>query len=467
MRNSKYLKVSEQLLRRAYGNGANHRLPSERRICTLFGVSRTTAKMALNHLKEKKLVIRREGSGTYFSPPSKKVAIRLLVPKKYSDPELISYFMNEGAIFSSKERRAEIEIEEFDENLLSAVNARPGVKILYSPYMGFLADTGVLVPLNEFDDFIETAGQLNSQHFQWFGKSPGSRNCYSMPLGFGADVFAFSRTKARALGLDADNGPADWDDILKWADVSSKGNVHPTTISTTKNYIFPHSYYYTLTGGEDFVSEKDGLLTFNFKKGAEWISFFRSIHACPSNLKYGEVSGDPLLNGETLFRHDVLPWIIGQSRKLGVDGEISIRQIPPRDRGGVSISKISRRELGIISDLGSSSSERKAAWDFMKHLSCDTESQHRMVKEFPSVAVNREVFDEQRSDPVWHPFIHALSTGISTYDKPANFGVVQVIRKYFFEAVNGKMSIELACGKINEICSLQLEMDNERRGLFV
>ena len=62
MRNSKYLKVSEQILRRAYGSGANRKLPSERKICTLFGVSRTTAKMALNHLKERKLVLRREGA---------------------------------------------------------------------------------------------------------------------------------------------------------------------------------------------------------------------------------------------------------------------------------------------------------------------------------------------------------------------------------------------------------------------
>ena len=288
-----------------------------------------------------------------------------------------------------------------------------------------------------------------------------------MPLGFGADVFAYSRSKAKSLGLDTDNGPSDWDDILRWAEVSEKGGIHPTTLATTKNYIFPHSYYYTLTGGEDFVSEKDGVFSFNFKKGTEWISFFISLYSYPANIDYRRSAEDPLLKGETLFRHDALPWIVEQSRKFGVDSDICVRQIPPRTKGGVSISKISRRELGIISALSNGPSEKRAAWDFMKHLSCNTEAQRRMLKEFPSIAVNREIFDEQRTDSAWHPFIHALSTGISTYDKPANFGVMQVIKKYFFDAVSGRLTVEGACEKISETCSLQLEMENERRGLFV
>ncbi|HCE46897.1 MAG TPA: hypothetical protein DET40_25395 [Lentisphaeria bacterium] len=467
MKNSKYLKVSEQILRRAYGGGPNQRLPSERRICTMYGVSRTTAKMALNHLKQKNLVTRREGSGTYFSPPSKNVAIRVLIPKKYSSPEMITYFRNEAAVFASRCSKVEIDVEEFDGNLMSAVNSKPGVKILYSPYMGFLASTGVFHPLNEFDDFFEATSSLNTQYSQWYKTPSGGKGCFSMPIGFGAEVFAFNRIKAESLGLDADNGPADWDEVLKWSEVASGGQIPPTMVYASRNYIFPHSYYYTLTGGREFVEEKDGGFDFSFSRGAEWIGFFKSLYSYPLNRKLDSVQGDPLLKGETLFRHDAGTWIVDQGEKLGKSAEISMRQIPPKVRGGASISKISKRELAIIGDLGCTQSQRRLAWEFMKHLACDAESQRRMVKEFSSIAVNKEVFDEQKCSPAWHPFIHALSTGIFSYDNPANFGVMQIIKKYFFDAANGRLPVESACEKIDEMCRLQLEMENEKRSLFV
>src|SRR5437868_1411346 len=44
-----------------------HRLPPERELCELFGVSRITARQALAELAQRKLVVRNQGQGTFVA----------------------------------------------------------------------------------------------------------------------------------------------------------------------------------------------------------------------------------------------------------------------------------------------------------------------------------------------------------------------------------------------------------------
>jgi len=64
-----YQKAAERLrakiLKGIFPHGA--RLPTERDLCGLLGISRITVRQALDLLEEEKLILRRQGSGTYVS----------------------------------------------------------------------------------------------------------------------------------------------------------------------------------------------------------------------------------------------------------------------------------------------------------------------------------------------------------------------------------------------------------------
>ena len=57
--------VEEKIRSGEYPPG--HRLPAERELCTIFGVSRITARQAMTELAHSKLVIRRQGQGTFVA----------------------------------------------------------------------------------------------------------------------------------------------------------------------------------------------------------------------------------------------------------------------------------------------------------------------------------------------------------------------------------------------------------------
>jgi DNA-binding GntR family transcriptional regulator len=71
VRHPRYRQAAEQLAERiASGELAPHtRLPSERTIAEQFGLSRMTARQAVEYLARRGLVYRRPGSGTYVAAP--------------------------------------------------------------------------------------------------------------------------------------------------------------------------------------------------------------------------------------------------------------------------------------------------------------------------------------------------------------------------------------------------------------
>lgn len=96
-----------------------HRLPPERELCELFGVSRITARQALAELAQRKLVVRNQGQGTF-------------VAKSRIESSLLGFFSisealkADGKLVSTRVISAELTAPAADEAaaLQSAANAK-------------------------------------------------------------------------------------------------------------------------------------------------------------------------------------------------------------------------------------------------------------------------------------------------------------------------------------------------------
>lgn len=67
IQNPLYLQLIDKLIERIGGMNVNDRLPSERDLCTIYKVSRTTVRQAMYELELNGYVTKIQGSGTYVS----------------------------------------------------------------------------------------------------------------------------------------------------------------------------------------------------------------------------------------------------------------------------------------------------------------------------------------------------------------------------------------------------------------
>jgi GntR family transcriptional regulator len=73
----KYSRLKEELLSMIRGLSAGSAIPTERELCALYGVSRTTVRQALQELVHAGHLYRRQGRGTFVAPPKLVQTIQL------------------------------------------------------------------------------------------------------------------------------------------------------------------------------------------------------------------------------------------------------------------------------------------------------------------------------------------------------------------------------------------------------
>lgn len=108
----RYERIAEYVRGLAAGAAPGDRLPSDAELCERFGVSRMTARQAVQMLVAEGLVVRRRGAGTFVS--SRKVPRRLGSPLSFTES-----MRNRGMSASSRLlKRTEIEPSEADRRAL-------------------------------------------------------------------------------------------------------------------------------------------------------------------------------------------------------------------------------------------------------------------------------------------------------------------------------------------------------------
>ena len=452
----KYNDAARKALEIARRSGG--RLPSERSLCEICGISRITGKKALNYLRERGLVTRHVGKGTFLAEGKAAPKVSFLMVAPNTPDEVRAYFRREAELFLGPRNCRQIDFAVIDENVVSHIHGH-GTKIVYWPYVGRLSNLGAFACFDELPGFDEVCTHVDASLCDWHRNLDGANKCAAMPLHFGVNAFAFNRRFAEKLGLDADAGPRSWDEILEWGERSARDDrIHPTGGFHPKQAL-PFSYYLTASGGADYLEETPTALNFNFFAGAKWFDLFRRLYALPSTCKMDLPGPDPLTRSRALFSCEVGPWILThQGTRLGAD--LVTRPIPPAAPGGMSCPQIGRFCVGLVP--GGDADGAELAWSFIKHLLCDAGAQRRMAEAHPTIAANKAVRDEQAARPEWKMFIDSFHAGKSLSSHPVMFGLTALLKECFADCVNGRIGPAEAAAKVQEFGNLLIKVERER-----
>lgn len=461
----KYIATRDAVYREAAGNPAGQ-LPSERDICRRYGVSRITAKKALDSLAVEGLVRRQVGRGTFLTGDRGRRRINLLLVR--GPGEFAEFFRNEAELFSQARPGVSIDISVMSSKQVIAHQFGLGeAGIIITPNTGYLAELGLLCPLEQMPDFPQTVSALHGNWTQWYDDHahPGQRHCYSLPYMISPDVFAYNGEYAQMLGLSP-YGPGSWEDILEWGRAGAtlaREGFQSTTL--TRSNSLPISYLLNANRGEVYLREKDGRTVFDFSGGLAWLEFFRKLVeiAVPAAFQGSRLS--LLVQGKSLFEHTAAAWVLHQSRQHGMDGNIRVCPIPPHKAGQPSFSNVSKWEMALFKNPRHE--ESRLAWEFIRWCVSSEGAQRRLTEVFSCLAVNREVFARQQSDPQWFPFCQALAGGRLRCDHPLQHMLGAQMRSAFYRAVTGETSCKQADEQIQGFARSLLESaTNEPDNLF-
>ncbi len=455
--NFKYNHTAQKALEIA--RTAEGRLPSERELCGICGVSRITARKALEYLRRKGIVTRHVGKGTFLAKGANLPKVTFMMVSPSTPPEIKDHLHREAEIFFGSKDKTPVEFKEIDENVVSAIQGG-GTKIVFWPYIGRLSNLGAFACLDELPGFYETCSRIEASYCDWHRGLDGRMRCTAVPMNFNASVFSFNHKFAKNIGLDANAGPQSWDEIIEWGEKCSKaGKIYPTYVPSELRFALPLAYYFTSSGGRDYLEETSSGLRLDFSAGVKWLEFFRRLHSIPGNYKMTSFGPDPLTRRKSLFSCDVGTWIL-YHRGSKLSSELSVTPIPPVRKGGTSFTQVTKNCMGIVP--GGDPAGVEIAWSFVRHLICDTDAQARLADAFPVLSVNRDVLRRQSEQTEWKIFIDAFRSGKSFSSHPIRFGLNALIRECYDDCMRGNLTPVEAAEKIQNVGELLIKIERER-----
>jgi ABC-type glycerol-3-phosphate transport system substrate-binding protein len=455
----KYRDIRDRVLAAAM-NAPNDLLPSEHEICRQYRVSRTTAMKALNSLADDHLARREVGRGTYLNRRRVRTVVHLLV--NGSVEEIMTFARDAARAFNARHPSIEMRPHGIHtSHWIREITSLPGEKVIIASHVGFLSAMGLLEPLDSLDGFSDVTAKMVSDQIVLRKDTTGTLHCDALPFLRTADVLAYNPAIAEELGLDAANGPKDWNDMADWAQRAHEVTRHGGPVMGApikRNNLLPMSYLYQLQDGKPMLVDNDGQVSFPFTNGVRWLRYFRDLHRSGAMPVYTNERPDPILFGNALLSPWANTWINPQQERYHTAEPLMIRALPrPRDNAPCC-AQIGGDQVAIVRNISAGSRELGAAWECARYLVADPEPQRLLVSQFGGISPQREVFAEQQRDERYRPFIEALSTGVLRSDHPLQHPIMRILYKYFYAAVLGDMPCEQAAAKISEACALQIEI---------
>lgn len=454
----KYLQIRDKVIslaKKAPGN----RVPSEHEICRMFAVSRTTAIKALNSLAADKLVRREVGRGTFLVRSRVNAVVHLLVNRH--DRNFARFAQALAPAFGAANPDVEVRVDAVDATQwMREIITRPGMKVVCASHTGYLSDSGVLRPLHDLPGFEPLCRRL-LPYVAWRQGADGRPLCDALPLMLAPDALLINHGLADELGLDAENGPADWAELADWAGRARRVRRHGQPAmgaSIVPGHRLPLSYLLTASGCRHVIADEAGQVRFDHSGVEGWLSLFHGLHHGGAMPLYPAGNLDPVLLGNALLSPWGSTWAINQQRDLANGERVGVRRIPPVRAGQRSCSEIGGLEVALVRNLECGDAELDAAWRLIRFMVGDMPAQRLLVDTFSCLSPLRALHDEQRADPRFQPFVALLEGGVRRSDHPLQHPLLRIVHAYFHRCVLGDLPVARAAERIAEGCALQIEI---------
>ncbi len=268
------------------------------------------------------------------------------------------------------------------------------------------AASGVILPL---DDLLGDAG-LDPYWPATQGAVTWDGQTYALPLETDVRVLYYNKELFAAAGLDPEDPPETWDELVEYADrlsVVEGGRIQQLGFGPTLgNTYFP---LYAMLNGEDLVAD-DGSLELNTPAAVEalqWMVDRQNAHGSRAMTSFAATFGtgasDPFMSGKVamIIENNTFP---GQIAQYAPDLDYGVAPLP---HNGTPASWSNGFSLEISSATGAP----EAAYRFAEYLMSE-EVQHAYAQMNFSMVGNMAAAaaDDLMADPNWSVFVEQMGS---------------------------------------------------------
>lgn len=268
------------------------------------------------------------------------------------------------------------------------------------------AVAGVILPLDDLlgDDGLEPFWPATREAVTWDGR------VWAMPMETDVRVLYYNKELFRAAGLDPEDPPETWDELVAYADaltVVEGGRIQQLGFGPTLgNTYFP---LYAMLNGEDFLAE-DGSLRFNTPAAVEALQWmvdrqnaYGSRAMTSFSATFGTGASDPFMSGKVamIIQNNTFP---GQIAQYAPDLDYGVAPLP---HNGTPASWSN----GFSLEISASTQAPEAAYRLVEYLMSD-EVQAAYARLNYSMVGNMAAAqaDDLMADAAWPVFVEQMET---------------------------------------------------------
>jgi multiple sugar transport system substrate-binding protein len=327
---------------------------------------------------------------------------------------------------------------DFKRELSTAILAgnTPDIAVIDNPDFAMFAAQGVLA---ELDDRIAEWGQADQYYDGPWSSTMWDGHNYGVPVGSNTLALFINSTLAEEAGLDVNNPPQTWDDLMEWAAALTNpdNNQYGITLVAERNETATFMWlpFLQQTGEDvDTLDSEGGRAALQL-----WVDLVENGYASPEivNYGFGDIPGQFMAGNAAMMING--PWVINSLQNEAPDLAFTVAGLPyPED--GQPANGLGGENFSIFA----SSDVQDCAWDFITF----TQAPDNIVDWYKGLGFlpSRRLPEEQTefwvTDPYMTVFLDQIQYARARGPLPNWPEISEVIQLMLQEALTGQASVE-------------------------